>query len=240
MLRFALSLALLVATIAPASAQIVVRGDWIALGDLARVNGEAAKALVSPAPPPGQKLALDPAFLNNIAKSHGVDALFALDMPVWVTRAANEAPKAPVAPQAPVAGALGGAKPQEMQVLVLLRDVARGERIGANDIGWAKPQAGATPRNAATDPSAAIGLEAKRILKSGQPLSLNDIAAPHVVRKGDRVKLVYTSAGLKLAVDGLAQSDAAKGESVRVLNQYSKRTIDAVASGEGEARVKGR
>ncbi|MND07244.1 flagellar basal body P-ring biosynthesis protein FlgA [compost metagenome] len=51
------------------------------------------------------------------------------------------------------------------------------------------------------------------------------------------MKLIYSSPGLKLMVDGQAQADAAKGESVRVLNTFSKRTIDAVAAAEGEAHV---
>jgi flagella basal body P-ring formation protein FlgA len=51
------------------------------------------------------------------------------------------------------------------------------------------------------------------------------------------VKLVYATRGLRLTVDGLAQNDAAKGESVRVLNVYSKRAIEAVAYADGEARV---
>jgi flagella basal body P-ring formation protein FlgA len=82
-----------------------------------------------------------------------------------------------------------------------------------------------------------LGMETKRALKSGQMLQTTDLKQPTLIRKGQPVKLVYASPGLKLTVDGQAQEDAGKGEAVRVLNTYSKRTIDAVATADGEARV---
>jgi flagella basal body P-ring formation protein FlgA len=82
-----------------------------------------------------------------------------------------------------------------------------------------------------------LGMEAKRPLKAGQPILPSDIKTPALIRKGQPVKLIYSSAGLKLTVDGQAQGDAVKGESVRVLNTFSKRTIEAVAEADGEARV---
>jgi flagellar basal body P-ring formation protein FlgA len=54
---------------------------------------------------------------------------------------------------------------------------------------------------------------------------------------GDPVKLIYATGGVHLSVDGVAQNEAALGESVRILNTYSKRTVDAVAAGHGEARI---
>ena len=59
---FALALAPL------AAAQTAIKGDWITLGDVAPVTGEHAGILLGPAPPPGQTLALDPAFLIATAK----------------------------------------------------------------------------------------------------------------------------------------------------------------------------
>ncbi|RYY96096.1 MAG: hypothetical protein EON61_21785, partial [Alphaproteobacteria bacterium] len=41
----------------------MIGGDWITLGDVAPVTGEHAGILLGPAPPVGQTLALDPAFL---------------------------------------------------------------------------------------------------------------------------------------------------------------------------------
>jgi flagellar basal body P-ring formation protein FlgA len=240
MIRFAL-LALAMFAFAPlAEAQTAVKGDWIALGDVAPVTGEAAAILVGPSPPPGQTLALDPAFLVSVAKKSGVILAIPLDKPIWVTRAmgnATPAKAANVARPANPAPQIGG-DAQEAEILILVRDVARGQRITDADIDWAPASSARAARNSVADIDLALGMETKRSLKAGQPLQANDIRQPALIRKGEPVKLIYASPGLKLTVDGQAQADAGKGESVRVLNTFSKRTIDAVAAAEGEAHVR--
>jgi flagella basal body P-ring formation protein FlgA len=226
--------------LAPAAgAQTAVKGEWIALGDVAPVTGEAASILVGPSPPPGQTLALDPAFLVSVAKKSGVILAIPLDKPIWVTRASGNAPIANAANTARPANAARtiGGESVEAQVLVLIRDVARGQRISAADLDWAPASSLRSTRKGAADIDVVLGLETKRGLKAGQVLQTTDLKQPALIRKGQPVKLVYASPGLKLTVDGQAQGDAGKGDSVRVLNTYSKRTIDAVAAAEGEAHV---
>ncbi len=70
---------------------VKVIGDWITLGDVAPVTGEHAGILLGPAPPPGQTLALDPAFLIATAKNAGVILAIPLDQPIMVTRATGNA-----------------------------------------------------------------------------------------------------------------------------------------------------
>ncbi len=70
--------------------------------------------------------------------------------------------------------------------------------------------------------------EMKRAVKAGQPLVATDLKLPAVIRKGAQVKIIYIAKGVRLTVDGVAQNEAALGEPVRVLNTFSKRTIDAV------------
>ncbi len=234
---FTLAAALLAA---PCAAQTVVSGEWVSLGDVAPVTGEAAAILLAPSPPAGQTLALDPVFIMSVAKKSGVFVSLPADKPVWVTRkGAAEAPKAPVAQTAaaartaPVATRDAGA-PGE--ILVLVRDRSRGDILVAADLEWQKP-AGQAPRNIIPDIAFAMGQELRRPLRAGAPVLVSDIKAASVIRKGEPVKLVYASPGLKLTVDGTAQADAAIGDSVRVLNNYTRRSVDAVASATGEARI---
>jgi len=230
------ALAFLVFAAAPiASAQArPVSGDWIKLGDVAPVTGEAAGILIGPAPPMGQTLSLDPAFLISTAKSAGVLLAIPLDVPVMVTRTGN-APPANVARAANPARQIAG-EAVDGQVLVLVRDVPRGGVISDDDLGWQAANPARPVRNG-VDADAAVGLEARRLLKAGQPLQSADLKAAAVIRKGDPVTLIYATTGVKLTVDGVAQNEAAKGQSVRVLNSYSKRTIEAVAHAPGQARV---
>lgn len=213
-----------------------VRGEWITLGDVTPVTGEAAGILIGPAPPAGQTLSLDPAFLVATAKSAGVILAIPLDQPILVTRSGGNAPAANPAKQANPARQIGGTQGASGEVLVLIRDVARGGVVSADDVEW-QPMKPAWGSRKVLDYDAVVGMEAKRPLKSGQPLQSADVKAPSVIRKGDPVTLIYATKGVKLTVDGVAQADAAMGDSLRVLNTYSKRTLDAVASGPGEARV---
>lgn len=235
----------------PASAQIAVSGDWVRLGDVAPVSGEAAQVLVAPAPPPGEQLALDPVFLASVARQSGVIVALPADSPIFVTRAGAPVPAAPPAPQAapqaataptPRGGAvlpLDGA-PQPDWILVAAGPVARGAVLHRSDLKWASPDSvRGSVRNAVFDLSDAVGMELKRTLRADAPLQITDLKPAAVIHKGDTVQLVYQSGGVRLATSGLAQQDAARGEPVRILNQYTKRTIEAIAYAEGEARVGG-
>lgn len=238
----AAALAVFVLAVAPlAFAQKAIDGDWIRLGDVAPVTGEEAGILLGPAPPPGQTLSLDPAFLIATAKKAGVILAIPLDQPILVTRATGNATPAPVAnPARPAnpAPQIGGAQRTD-QVLVLIRDVQRGHLISSGDLGWEDENPTRPIRNGA-DYEVAVGKEARRSLKAGQPLLAADLKLPAVIRKGEQVKIVYSSVGVRLTVDGVAQNEAAAGEPVRVLNTYSKRTIDAIATKNGEASVNDR
>jgi hypothetical protein len=175
---------LVLAPVAGAQAK-QVSGDWIRLGDVAPVTGEAAGILIGPAPPVGQTLSLDPAFLISTAKSAGVLLAIPLDTAVMVTRTGSATP-ANVAraanPARQVAGdALDG------QVLVLVRDVPRGGVITDGDLGW-KAANPARPVRNGVDPDAAVGMEARRLLKAGQPLQgrSGDAHLCDVGREADR------------------------------------------------------
>jgi flagella basal body P-ring formation protein FlgA len=234
-------LATALAAIPAAHAQVMVKGDWIALSDVAPVTGAAAGILLAPSPPPGQALALDPAFITSVARGAGIELMLP-DKPVMVSRAGvtsattpRQAASAPVAPQ-PASATLPGA-PAPGNILVLVRDIKRGDRISREDLDWTQPTTPRTLRGGPEDMSDAIGLEAKRSLKAGAAVVMTDLKQPSVIRKGEAVKLVYVSRGLRLTVDAQAQADAAAGDTVRVLNTYSRRTIDAVAAANGEAHV---
>ncbi len=238
-----LVIALAVAPFAAAQAAgpIGVRGEWITLGDVAPVTGEHAGILLGPAPPPGETLALDPAFLVATAKKAGVILAIPLDQPVMVTRAAGDAKPAPAANPARAANPapqIGGAR-ESTQVLVLLRDVPRGHLLTSGDLGWEDASPSRSIRNGA-DMDMAIGKEIKRALKAGQPVIATDLKLPAVIRKGEQVKIIYVATGVRLTVDGVAQNEAAAGEQVRVLNTFSKRTIEATATANGEASVTSR
>jgi len=63
--------------------------------------------------------------------------------------------------------------------------------------------------------------------------SLSDAA----VRRGDMISIVFLSAGIQLTMRARAMEDAAVGDSVRLTNTASNRTIDAIVTAPGMARA---
>ena len=61
--------------------------------------------------------------------------------------------------------------------------------------------------------------------------------ADAAIRRGESVNLVYEAPGMSLAMRARALEDGAVGQSVRLLNTSSNRTIDAVVTGPGTARA---
>lgn len=63
--------------------------------------------------------------------------------------------------------------------------------------------------------------------------SLSDAA----IRRGEMVSIVYLAAGVQLSMRARALEDAAVGQSVRLTNTSSNRTIEAIVTAPGMARA---
>jgi flagella basal body P-ring formation protein FlgA len=61
------------------------------------------------------------------------------------------------------------------------------------------------------------------------------ISAALIIQKGDLVQVAYRDQGLLVSIQGRALGAAAVGQTLSVLNSGSKRTIDAIAAGPGQA-----
>jgi flagella basal body P-ring formation protein FlgA len=61
--------------------------------------------------------------------------------------------------------------------------------------------------------------------------------ADAAIRRGEAVTLVYQAPGMSLSMRTRALEDGAIGQSVRLLNTASSRTIDAIVTGPGAARA---
>ena len=68
-----------------------------------------------------------------------------------------------------------------------------------------------------------------------QPQRRDLAAAAFIIQKGDLVQVTYRDQDLMVSIQGRAIVGAAAGQTFSVLNPASKRTIDAVATGLGQA-----
>lgn len=64
------------------------------------------------------------------------------------------------------------------------------------------------------------------------------VAGDLAVRRGETILLIYATSGLRVTARGRATTDGAVGDTVRVVNLQSNRTVDAEVTGTGAATVR--
>ena len=136
-----------------------------------------------------------------------------------------------VRPAAPGAVAAKG----NVDVLTWARNITAGEVVQPADLVWGK--AALAPADAPSDPDQMVGQAARRALRSGAAVSAHDVAALQVVKMGEMVTLTFDSEGVSLALQAKALSGGAVGETINVQNVTSKKTVQAVVTGPGQAAV---
>lgn len=115
---------------------------------------------------------------------------------------------------------------------VLTSDLARGAELTADRIRWVEIDT--TESNVIrVDPELLFGQIARRDLKSGTPLRFHDFVSEALVKRGDHVRIVFQRGGLELEGRGVAKSNGAVGESVRVENADSKKPLVGKVAGPG-------
>ena len=131
--------------------------------------------------------------------------------------------------------------------------------VGANGGYWANPRGqhrilvtagvaapeeppAAAPRNPfANMPVAAVPATTAPVREAPQPVAALAGAmataghGPVVVHRQETIDVTWSAAGVSLTMSGVAQKDAATGDTVTVQNPTSKKMIDAVITGPGHA-----
>ena len=193
----------------------------VTLGELFDGGGSAGGIVV--ANRQGPSVVLDAAAVQAFAARAGLYWANPQGLRRIVVRSGVTASAAPIAPRGNV------------EVLVYARSLSAGELVQPTDLVWAK--AAAAPADAPSDSDAIIGMAAKRPLREGAPVSLRDVSAPIVIKAGDDVFVTWSDGSVTLKLQAKAQGSAAVGESFKLINPVSKKIIEAVASGPGEAVV---
>lgn len=124
-----------------------------------------------------------------------------------------------------------------LNVPVLLRDVNKGDVITDADIESVPVQASKLGSDMITQTTDVLGKEARRDLQPGQVLRVNDLRAQQLVKRGGTVTMIIERGPLRVSTRGRALSDAGVGETVRVLNIQSNRTIEGIVTTDGSVAI---
>jgi flagellar basal body P-ring formation protein FlgA len=124
---------------------------------------------------------------------------------------------------------------QTVDAVTVDHPIERGEVLQASDLTvLRRPKA---QSSGLADMKSAIGQAARRQLRPGQPIQVGDLMKPNIVQRNDTVTLVYQAPGLVLTLRGQAQDAGALGDTITVLNQQTKRSVQGVVSGPDRVMV---
>jgi flagella basal body P-ring formation protein FlgA len=202
-------------------------GGTVTLGDIFEGAGAAADTPV--ANRAGASVSLDAALVQAAARRAGLDWANAEGLRLIVVHGGPASVSTVGAP------AMAVAARGNVEVLTWSRSLQAGEVIQPTDLVWAK--AAVAPNDAPGDADAIIGQAAKRPLRAGAIVQAHDVATAQVIKAGDLVTVTYDADGVSLSMQGKAMGSAGVGETLAVQNPLSKKIVQTVASGPGQAVV---
>ena len=126
-----------------------------------------------------------------------------------------------------------------VDVVMTSKSIGRGDIISASDVeivSLRKDRAGFDP---ITNPADVIGQSARLNLIAGRTIRSNDVEAPKLVSRGNRVLMVFARPGLTLTVAGQAMQDGAEGDLIKVINPNSNRILEGVVARDGRVIING-
>jgi len=199
----------------------------VTLGDLFDDAGAAAATPV--AGRSGASVSLDAALVQAAARRAGLDWANAEGLKKIVVHGG------PMTAQAGGAPAGASAARGNVEVLTYARSLMAGDIVQPSDLVWAKMAA--APADSPSDAEAIIGMAAKRPLRAGAVVQARDVGAAQVIKAGEIITVLYEADGISLALQGKAMAAGGVGETISVQNTASKKLIQALVTGPGQAVV---
>ena len=115
--------------------------------------------------------------------------------------------------------------------------VQAGTVIGATDIAWIDVPAQQVSQNIITDPQRMIGMAAAWSLPAARPIRETDIRMPILAKKGTLVTMVVSTPNMTLSTTGRALENGSLGDTIRVVNTSSNKTVQGTVRADGSISV---
>jgi len=120
---------------------------------------------------------------------------------------------------------------------VLTRPMRKGDIVSASDIDWQEREMTAGMEQLIFNAEEIIGKTPRQAVRAGVPLRGFDLAQPVVIARGSQVTMIYENGRMHLSTQGRALGDGAVGDSLRVVNLSSSRTVEGRVEADGTVRI---
>ena len=125
----------------------------------------------------------------------------------------------------------------DMRIVVPSHSIPRGTTISDSDLAYQTVDPSSVQAGIVTSMNDLDGMEARRVLRAGEPIRPDDVRKPILVTKGSTVTMTFVVPGITLTAVGKAMSEGGMGETVTVLNPVSYRQITCTVTGAGQVRA---
>jgi flagella basal body P-ring formation protein FlgA len=132
---------------------------------------------------------------------------------------------------------LRGVAERVITVPVLKSAMHNGEIIQASDVIYVTRKASAVGPNFVRTADELVGTTPRRALPAGELIRPDTVQAPQMVSRGDLVTMVFNQNGMYLTARGRALEDGALGETIKVANSNSNRTVEARVTNVKEVTI---
>ena len=122
-------------------------------------------------------------------------------------------------------------------VITAARSLSRGELLTEGDFKRVKYDMSQLPAGYIEDLSYGVGMELKRRLSIGVPLTASMMKKPNIIKRGQQVSIVARAGGMEVRMSGKALANGAVGERIRVLNVKSKKKLEGTVTPSGDIKV---
>ncbi len=126
---------------------------------------------------------------------------------------------------------------QEMYVISAATELPRHHVISEEDLIPIKQDIHKLRGGYVTKGKILIGQQLRRPARAGSVIYQNQLQAPNIIKKGDKVTIITTRGALSVIHQGFALENASKGERVQVKNKRSSRIIQASVISAGRVEV---
>lgn len=124
------------------------------------------------------------------------------------------------------------------KVVVAARPLARRSVLGESDILLERHDLSTQTSGYFTELEPVEGMILKRSVRAGTVLGPILLAQPMLVKKGEKVTIRAESGSIQVRMGGVALSDGARGEVIRVRNNSSQKVIEAEVVSAGVVQVR--
>ena len=123
------------------------------------------------------------------------------------------------------------------EVALPSRDIAKDSIITKDDLVHTKVRSNRLREDMVILEENLIGKQAVRLIKANKPISSKDIQEEVLIKKGQKLTVVYLHNGLQIVAKMEALEDGVRGEYIKVLNAKSNKEIVAKVLDKNTAEV---